>query len=176
VQGVSTVLAWAAVAAGLSGCGGGGGGHRGTGQAAGAPERAAANPSPATPADASSQAGIYGGPAPLLVYFKRVVGGDPLASQLIVDTDGSASALITLGGPSGEKKHIFTMAPAQLHRLHGLVARTHLRNTWCCDTNYYVYWVTVRGRSWRLQQRRVPRSMRPLINELDAITDAHTGF
>jgi hypothetical protein len=159
---VRLVLAAMVVAATVAGCGGANN-RSGTGR-------------DATPARVKKQAGIYGGPAPLLVYFKRAVGEDPLASQLIVDTDGSASALITLGGPSGEKKHVFAMAPAQLRRLRRLIVRTHLHDTWCCDTNYYIYWVTVAGHSWRLQQRRVPPAMRPLINELDAITDAHTGF
>lgn len=127
-------------------------------------------------ATAPAEPSLYGGPAPLLVYFKRAVSADPLASQLIVDTDGRASALITLGGINGEKKHVFAMAPAQLRRLRRLVTHTRLRDTTCCDTRYYIYWVTMRGRTWRLQQRRVPASMRPLIHELDAITDSHTGY
>jgi hypothetical protein len=132
---------------------------------------------PATrPAGSAAEPSIYGGPAPLLVYFKRAVSADPLASQLIVDTRGRASALITLGGINGEKKHLFALAPAQLKRLRRLITGTRLRDTTCCDTRYYIYWVTMRGHTWRLQQRRVPPPMRPLIHELDALTDAHTGY
>lgn len=162
------LLAIGVVAALGSGCGS----HSSRTHAAGRPSPARAGQVVAEPAEPS----IYGGPAPLLVYFKRAVSADPVASQLIVDVDGRASALVTLGGINGEKKHVFVMDPGQLQRLRRLLTHTRLRDTTCCDTRYYIYWVTAHGRTWRLQQRRVPPSMRPLIHALDAITDAHTGY
>ncbi len=140
------------------------------------PASASARGLPARAVTTTRPASVYGGPAPLLIYFKRVVGLDPVASQLTVDTNGSASAVITLGGIDGAKKHDFTMTPAQLRPLRMLIAKTRLRNTGCCDARYYFYFLSVHGRTWRLQQRSVPRSIRPLIDELDAITDAHTSY
>lgn len=115
-------------------------------------------------------------PGKLLVFFKRVVGADPLASQLTVDKDGRAAAVITLGGVEGEHKQIFTMPPGQLQRLRRLIGGTRLRNTGCCDARFYIYWVSIGAHSWTLEQREVPRAIRPLMDDLDAITDRHTVF
>ncbi len=127
---------------------------------------------------ARATAAIYGGPAPLLVYFQRVVGVDPLASQLVVDTDGSAVATITLGGVNGQKRDAFTIDALRMRALRALIAHTPLSDTACCnDPGYYLYWISLGGRrTWRLEQRRVPRASRRLIDTLNAITDAHTHF
>lgn len=110
----------------------------------------------------------------LLVLFKRVVGSDPLASQLTVDTNGLADATITYGGINGEREQAFRLSPDQLRRLKRLLQATHLRSTTCCSPRSYTYWVTEGGRSWRLQQGWVPINMRPLILSLDGLTNVHT--
>lgn len=122
-------------------------------------------------------AAVYGGPAPLLVYFKRAIGFDPLASDLVVDRDGSAVATITLGGVNGQKRHAFTLAAGPLRTLRRLIDATRLTDTACCnDAGYYMYLISVGGHTWRLEQRRVPHSERGLIDALNAITDAHTQY
>jgi hypothetical protein len=129
----------------------------------------------ATPTTARTSA-LDPGPAPRLVYFKRVQGVDPMASQLTVDADGRAVAVVTLGGLSGEKKHAFVMAPGRLRQLRAILGRTRLHDTTCCDPRDYVYWITAGSHTWRLQQQSVTPAMRPLVHELDAITDAHTTY
>jgi hypothetical protein len=49
----------------------------------------------------------------------------------------------------------------------GARAHTRLRDGVCCDPHYYIYWVSARTRSHRLEQRSVPASMRPLIREFE---------
>jgi hypothetical protein len=110
------------------------------------------------------------------VYFKRVQGVDPMASQLTVDVDGRAIAVVTLGGLSGEQKHAFVMTPAQLRHLRTMLGRARLHDTACCDPRDYVYWITSGNHTWRVQQQSVTAAMRPLVHELDAITDAHTTY
>ena len=112
----------------------------------------------------------------MLVFFKRVVGADPLASQLTVDTNGLSDAMTTYGGIEGNHEQVFRLLPGQLRRLTRLLRRTHLRSTSCCSSLSYIYWVTERGRAWQLQQGRVPLNMRPLILTLDGITNVHTQF
>jgi hypothetical protein len=122
-------------------------------------------------------AAVYGGPAPLLVYFKRAVGFDPLASDLVVDRDGSSVATITLGGVSGQKRQAFTLAADPLRTLHRLIATTRLSDTACCDdAGYYLYLISTGGHTWRLEQRRVPRRARRLIDALNATLDAHVRY
>ncbi len=111
-----------------------------------------------------------------LVFFKRVVGADPLASQLTVDTNGLSDAMTTYGGLEGNHEQVFRLRRAQLRRLERLLDATHLRSTSCCSALSYIYWVIERGRSWQLQQGRVPLNMRPLILTLDGITNVHTVF
>lgn len=113
---------------------------------------------------------------PIYVFFKRAQGVDPLASQLTVYADGTAVAVITNGGVDGAKKHTFSLSLAGLRHLRYLVARTRLRDTRCCNTELYTYWVTAGGQSARLEQGAVPRPMRPLLADLNAITDAHTNY
>jgi hypothetical protein len=106
-----------------------------------------------------------------------VVGFDPLSSQLLVDSNGAAAATTTLGGPDGQKKQIFTLTVPQLRRLRHLLADTRLRDTTCCaKVGYYIYWVTTRGHAWQLAQLGLPRTMRPLINYMNAIMAAHSSF
>ena len=131
----------------------------------------------ARPAVRRRAAAVYGGPAPLLVYFKRAIGFDPLASDLVVDRDGSAVATITLGGVSGQKRHEFTLAADRLRTLRQLVATTRLTDTACCnDAGYYLYLISAGGHTWRLEQRRVPRRARRLIDALNAIADSHIRY
>jgi hypothetical protein len=120
---------------------------------------------------------VYGGPAPLLVLFKRVVGLDPLSSQLVVDQNGAAAATTTLGGLGGQKRQDFQLTGWRLRRLRHLLAATHLRDATCClDAGYYTYLVVTRGHSWELYQRGLPRAMRPLIRYLNAIMAAHSSY
>jgi hypothetical protein len=120
---------------------------------------------------------VYGGPAPLLVLFKRVVGFDPLASQLVVDRNGAATATITLGGISGQKRQEFRLTGSRLRRLRHLLVHAHLRDATCClDAGYYTYLVVTRGHSWEVYQRGLAPGLRPLIRYLNAIMAAHTSF
>jgi hypothetical protein len=115
-------------------------------------------------------------PGQLLIFFKRVVGADPTASQLIVDRNGQASALETNGGPGGEHRQDFRLASTKLHRLEALIRATPLQDTNCCNPNYYTYFVSNGQQSWRLDQTHIPPHDRALIDDLDAITDAHTIY
>jgi hypothetical protein len=125
----------------------------------------------------SKAAQVYGGPAPLLVLFTRVVGFDPLASQLVVDQNGAAAATITLGGVGGQKKQEFRLTGWRLRRLRHLLLDTHLRDANCCENpGYYTYRVVTRGHSWELYQRGLPRTLRPLIRYLNAIMAAHLSY
>lgn len=156
----------------LAGCGGD---QRPAGTTAG--RSATTKSSSATPSGGQAIPLVDGGPAPLLILFKRVVGIDPLSSQLVVDSSGAATATITLGGPAGQQKHIFNLTREQLRRLRQLVAHTRLRDTTCCaNPGYYNYWVTTEGHSWHLTQLGLPRSMRPLIHYMNAIMATRTGF
>jgi hypothetical protein len=120
---------------------------------------------------------VYGGPGPLLVLFKRVVGFDPLSSQLVVDQSGAAAATITLGGIAGQKKQEFRLTGWQLRRLRHLLTNTHLHHATCCaNAGYYTYLVVTRGHSWQLYQRGLPGALRPLIRYLNAIMAAHLSY
>jgi hypothetical protein len=112
----------------------------------------------------------------LLVYFKRTIGFDPMASQLKIYANGSAVTVTTLGGRNGAKVNTFEMPATRLRRLRSLIAHTPLRTTRCCDTGLYVYWVIAGQRSSRLQQGTIPRASRPLIAQLNALTDKHTNY
>jgi hypothetical protein len=125
----------------------------------------------------SKPAQVYGGPAPLLVLFKRVVGFDPLSSQLVVDENGAAAATITLGGIAGQKKQEFRLTGWRLRRLRQLLTDTHLRDATCCvNAGYYTYLVVTRGHSWELYERGLPGALRPLIRYLNAIMAAHLSY
>ncbi|MFZ0088375.1 MAG: hypothetical protein WAL63_02635 [Solirubrobacteraceae bacterium] len=109
----------------------------------------------------------------LMIHFQRVTGYDPWASELSVNKRGAAVAIETVGG-DGEKRQTFTLTPTALRRLRRLVDRTRLRDTWCCSARSYIYVVYIDNHAWRLQQGRIPASMKPLIADLNAITNAHT--
>ena len=115
-------------------------------------------------------------PAPLLLNFKRTVGFDPLSSELTIRSDGHATAVITLGGVNGEKKHVFTLPGRQLAQVKRMLAQVPLQSTSCCNVNLYIYWLIARGQSVRLQQGRLPARLRPFIAELNAIADAHMNY
>jgi hypothetical protein len=114
--------------------------------------------------------------APTLVFFKRVFGTDPMATQLTVYTSGQGTAELGFGGVNGVQAHTFRLRPKQLHRLSYLLSHTPLQTTGTPDMRHYVYWVTTRTASNRLQDGMVPLASRPLIAELNAMADAHTGW
>lgn len=148
--------------------------------AAGCGGSSSTRPARATGTDAatsSSRTAAATAPAaPMYLFFKRSMGVDPLASQLTVYADGTAVAVITNGGIDGAVTHTFHLSASQLHHLRDLAGGTRLRNTSCCNTELYTYWLTVGNQSARLQQGIVPSGERPLIADLNAITDAHTNF
>lgn len=118
--------------------------------------------------------------SPLLVYFKRVTGIDPLASELTVHRDGSSVALVTLGGVGGQHRRGFTLSHSQYRRLRGLLdaaRRAGLHSTNCCaDVNHYIYTLTLAGRAVRWQQRNVPRADRQLAAFLSQLLDRNTEY
>jgi hypothetical protein len=134
------------------------------------------SPAPDATAARSRPSAVSPAPGRLLIFFKRAVGADPTASQLTVDRNGQASALETNGGPGGEHRENFRLAPNKLRRLETLVRTTSLHDTDCCNPNYYTYFVSNGKQSWRLDQTHVPARARALIADLDAITDAHTVY
>jgi hypothetical protein len=167
---VAVVLAIAV----LGGCGSEPGRQPGSASRAGADSKSVARAAPKT-----TPARVARPPTParhLLVFFKRTLGADPLASQLTVYTNGQAVAVITNGGIDGAVVHKFDLATAKFRRLRGLVRHTHVRDTSCCNVGLYIYWVSARNGSHRLQQGIVPRTSRSLITELNAITDIYASY
>jgi hypothetical protein len=117
--------------------------------------------------------------SPLLVYFKRVIGVDPLGSELTVHRDGSGVALSTFGGIGGQRRRGFRLSGSQYRRLRALVktaGRDGLRETSCCaDVDHYIYTVTLAGDAVHWQQRGVPRADRQLVGLLNRLLDQHIG-
>lgn len=111
-----------------------------------------------------------------LVFFKRVFGTDPMATQLTVYTSGQGTAELGFGGVNGVQAHTFHLRPRELHRLSYLLSHTPLQTTGTSDMRHYVYWVTTRTASHRLQEGMVPPASRPLIAELNTMADAQTGW
>lgn len=99
-----------------------------------------------------------------------------MSSELTIRTDGHATAVITLGGVDGEKKHVFTLPGRQLTQVKSMLAHVRLASTSCCNVNLYIYWLIAGGQSARLQQGRLPARLRPLIAKLNAIADAHMTY
>ena len=151
----------------LAGCGG-------THSSPGTYSTATSDPLPASPT-AATQSDAAPLTGRLLVFFKRSQGVDPMASQLTVDVDGASQAVVTEGGVDGARVQTFKLTPLELRTLRGLVHRTHLDNTCCCNDAYYVYWVSTPAGSFRLQQGHVPAALRPLMKRLNSITDKHTN-
>ena len=88
-------------------------------------------------------------------------------------------ARVSRGSPrrsDGGHEHVFNLPRGQPQRLRRLVDRTRMRDTWCCDARYYIYWVSLHHRGWRLQQHRIRGPMRPLIDDLSRITAAYTFY
>jgi hypothetical protein len=110
----------------------------------------------------------------LMIRFQRVTGYDPWASELSVNRRGQAVAVETVGGMSGQKRHTFTLSPTVIRHLRQLIDHAHLRDTWCCSARSYMYILYIDGHAWRLQQGHLTTSMKPLIAELNAITNVHT--
>lgn len=117
--------------------------------------------------------------SPLLVYFKRVIGLDPLASELTVHRNATGVALMTFGGVGGQRRRGFTLTRSQYRRLRALVEsgrRAGLHATGCCThVNHYIYTVMLAGHAVRWEQRGVPRADRQLVGLLNQLLDGHTG-
>jgi hypothetical protein len=172
------VIAATAAVGLLSLLGGCGGEHHRQPAPAQSPSATSAS-SPRTAGQTTAKTSTAARPAPagrLLVYFKRTIGFDPMASQLKIYANGSAVTVTTLGGRNGAKVNTFEMPASRLRRLRSLIAHTPLATTSCCDTRLYVYWVIAGPHSSRLQQGAIPRASRPLIAQLNALTDAHTDY
>ena len=135
-------------------------------------------PTPVTSGDRSARrpVGAVRPSGPVLVYFKRVSGVDPLGSYLIIHTNGTALAVVTNGGIEGEVKHTFALPTVELSRLRHLVTTTRPQSSGCCNLAVYSYWLTAHSHSWRVEQGLVPTTERPLIRVLDALSDAHENY
>jgi hypothetical protein len=146
-----------------------------SGCAAHAGHSATATDSPRKAAAPAAAAVTTSAPGHRLISFRRVFGSDPLASTLTVYSGGVSVATLGFGGRNGLQVHRFQMPAAQLLRLRSLVRRAHLRTTDVNDVKHYIYWVTTDRGSYRLRDGLVPDASRPLIAELNAITDKRTG-
>ena len=109
----------------------------------------------------------------MLVFFKRSIGVDPLASYFTLYTSGRGVATIVYGGRNGARVHGFHLGANQLRRLRRLLRRTRLQDATIRNPSLYTYWVTTADGAHRLQQGAVPRSARPLLGALTAIADAN---
>ena len=109
------------------------------------------------------------------LVFGRVVGEDPLSSELTIDRDGRATARLTLGGVEGGRACEFRLSPAQRHNLPSPRRHTRLRDTASSDARHDVEWRSLGRHAWRSEQTELPRQMRPLVVRLDHLLDAHTG-
>ncbi|MEA2146939.1 MAG: hypothetical protein QOG59_2526 [Solirubrobacteraceae bacterium] len=112
----------------------------------------------------------------MLVFFKRSIGVDPLASYFTLYTSGHGVATVVYGGRNGARVHGFDLGENQLRRLRRLLRHTRLQNATIRNPSLYTYWVTTDNGAHRLQQGAVPRSARRLLGALTAIADANHLF
>jgi hypothetical protein len=122
-------------------------------------------------------------PAPEVVYLYRVQGDDPMPYSVSLRADGTAD-VIRGGGHSGMKKIAVVLDPAEAKRSTALAERAPFKRLdgmtvepggfggWDNDIRYMIR----RGkRSITVTADHMPRSIRPLIHNLDAIIDGDTG-
>jgi hypothetical protein len=112
----------------------------------------------------------------MLVFFRRSIGVDPLASYFTVYTSGQGVATVVYGGRDGARIHRFQLGRNELRRLEHLLRHTRLQDATIQNPGLYTYWVITHTGSHRLQQGVVPRSARPLLGDLTAIADANHLF
>jgi hypothetical protein len=118
-----------------------------------------------------------------IVYLYRVQGDDPMPYSVSLRADGTAQ-VIRGGGHSGFRKIAVALAPADAERATRLAKRAPFKRLdgmtvtpggfggWDNDIRYMVR----RGhRSITVTADHMPRSIRPLIRDLDAIIDGETG-
>lgn len=130
----------------------------------------------ARPTSTSAHAPTGAAPAPrgrLIVFFRRSIGVDPLASYFKLYSSGEGIATVVYGGVQGPRVHHFALRPAQLARLEGLLAHTPLHDTSLADPTLYTYWVISDRGAYRLRQGAVPRPAAPLLDALNAIAEAN---
>ena len=148
-------IALVAVLATLTGCGSHGAG-RATATGAHAPAAAATAPR-----------------GRLIVFFRRSLGVDPLASYFKLYSSGEGIATVVYGGVQGPRLHHFALRPAQLARLESLLTHTRLHDTPLANPSLYTYWVISDRGAYRLRQGAIPRPAAPLLDALNAIAEAN---
>jgi|tagenome__1003787_1003787.scaffolds.fasta_scaffold20688146_2 hypothetical protein len=122
-------------------------------------------------------------PAAEVIYLYRVQGDDPMPYSVSLRADGTAQ-VIRGGGHGGFKKIAVVLDPADakrsarlaerapFKRLDGLTVRPGGFGGWDNDIRYMIR----RGnRSVTVTADHMPRSIRPLVRNLDAIIDGDTG-
>jgi hypothetical protein len=122
-------------------------------------------------------------PAAEVVYLYRVQGDDPMPYSVSLRADGTAQ-VIRGGGHSGFKKIAVVLDRADAERATALAQRAPFKRLdgmtvrpggfggWDNDIRYMIR----RGhRSITVTADHMPRSLRPLIHNLDAIIDGETG-
>jgi hypothetical protein len=122
-------------------------------------------------------------PAAEVVYLYRVQGDDPMPYSVSLRADGTAQ-VIRGGGHSGFRKIAVALDPADAQRstqlaeqapfkkLDGMTVKPGGFGGWDNDIRYMIR----RGqRSITVTADHMPRSIRPLIRNLDAIIDGETG-
>jgi hypothetical protein len=122
-------------------------------------------------------------PAAEVVYLYRVQGDDPMPYSVSLRADGTAQ-VIRGGGHSGFKKIAVALDPADAKRATTLAERAPFKRLdgrtvtpggfggWDNDIRYMIR----RGnRSITVTADHMPRSIRPLIHNLDAIIDGDMG-
>jgi hypothetical protein len=121
--------------------------------------------------------------APELVYLYRVQGDDPTPYSVSLRTDGTAQ-VIRGGGHAGFTKLAVALDPADARRATALAERAPFKRLdgmtvtpggfggWDNDIRYMIR----RGqRSITVTADHMPRSIRPLVHNLDAIIDGDIG-
>jgi hypothetical protein len=122
-------------------------------------------------------------PAAEVVYLYRVQGDDPMPYSVSLRADGTAQ-VIRGGGHSGFRKIAVVLDRADAERSTALAQRAPFKKLdgmtvtpggfggWDNDIRYMIR----RGhRSVTVTADHMPRSIRPLIHNLDAIIDGETG-
>ena len=109
----------------------------------------------------------------LIVFFRRSIGVDPLASYFKLYSSGEGIATVVYGGVEGPRVHHFALQPAQVARVEALLAHTRLHDTSLANPSQYTYWVITDQGAYRLRQGAVPRPAAPLLHALNAIAEAN---